>query len=128
MVNKQTVLIIDDVPMSIYALSQMLIPLYTVKVAKDGDLGLKLASDNKIDLILLDVYMPEISGLEVLVKLKESEKTRDIPVMIISGSEESEDEQQGLSLGAVDFIKKPYKSEDVLQKVKEYISWGGRNA
>jgi response regulator RpfG family c-di-GMP phosphodiesterase len=120
-----TVLIIDDTPMTIYALSQILMPQYTVKVAKGGDIGLKLASENNISLIMLDIYMPDISGFEVLTKLKNNEKTNKIPVILISGTEETEDMEQGFSLGAVDFIKKPFDEKDVLQKTRKHITKRG---
>jgi len=104
--------------MTIYALSRILIPLYTVKVAKDGDMGLKLATENDIDLILSDIYMPSVSGFDVLEKLKTNERTKDIPVILISGTEEPEDKERGFSLGAIDFIKKPFNEKEVLQKIK----------
>jgi len=122
--TKPTILIIDDTPMVISALSRMLLPLYSVKVAKDGGEGLKLAQRHPIDLVLLDINMPGMSGFEVLGKLKDSEKTRGLPVIFITGSDEIEDEAQGFQLGAVDFIKKPFVEENVLHRVEIHIHGG----
>ena len=122
--NKPTVLIVDDTPMIISTLSRMLLPLYNVKVAKDGKEGLRLANSHTIDLILLDLHMPGISGFDVLTQLKENEKTRNLPVIFITGSDESDDEEQGFLLGAVDYIKKPFVEESVLHRVELHIHGG----
>ena len=122
--SKPTVLIIDDTPMVISALSRMLLPLYSVKAAKDGREGLDLVDNHQIDLILLDINMPEFTGFDVLAKLKESEKTSGIPVIFITGSEEAADEAKGFSLGAVDFIIKPFVEEKVLHRVELHIHGG----
>jgi len=121
---KPTVLIIDDTPMVISALSRILLPLYSVKVAKDGEEGLRLASRHPIDLILLDINMPGLSGFDVLGKMKETPEVRGVPVIFITGSEEAEDESQGFRMGAVDYIKKPFSEENVLHRVDLHIHGG----
>jgi len=65
--------------------------------------------------------MPGISGFEVLRRLKENNKTRNIPVVIISGSQDAEDEQKGYKLGATGFIKKPFDEKDIPIRVAKYI-------
>jgi len=122
--SKPTILIVDDTPMIISTLSRMLLPLYNVKVAKDGIEGLRLANTHTLDLILLDLNMPGISGFDVLTELKENEKTRNLPVIFITGSDETDDETQGFSLGAVDYIKKPFVEESVLHRVELHIHGG----
>ena len=107
-IRKQTILIIDDEPIVIRALSDILLSKYEVKLARDGKTGLELAQKFGIDLILLDVVMPDMSGFDVLVALKTSEKTISIPVIFITGSSSIESEERGLSLGAVDYIRKPF--------------------
>lgn len=73
-------------------------------------------------LILLDIMMPEISGFEVLQKLTEDEKTKDIPVIIISARNQKEDVLQALKLGAKDYMVKPPNVEILLKKIKTYVS------
>ncbi|MEJ5273635.1 MAG: response regulator, partial [Spirochaetota bacterium] len=71
---------------------------------------------------LLDIMMPEISGFEVLQKLAEDEKTKDIPVIIISARNQKEDVLQALKLGAKDYMVKPPNVEVLLKKIKTYAS------
>jgi len=107
--TKRCVLIIDDTPMQLVELGRILSPRYEVKIAKSGEEGLKLLKKHEIDLILLDLVMlPGMSGFEVLDCLKKSEETANIPVIFITSSSLAEDEAKALSLGAVDYIHKPF--------------------
>ena len=106
--TKHCVLIIDDTPIQLVELGRILSSRYDVKIAKSGEEGLKVLKEHHIDLILLDLVMPGMSGFEVLSLLKESEETAGIPVIFITGSALAEDEAKALSLGAVDYIHKPF--------------------
>ncbi|MCL1987241.1 MAG: diguanylate cyclase [Firmicutes bacterium] len=114
---KQSILIIDDTPMQIRILSQILAPIYDIKVALNGEKGIELAKKHDIDLILLDILMDGLSGYEVLELLKHSEKTNSIPVIFTTSMTETEDEVKGLSMGAVDYITKPFVDEIVRLRV-----------
>jgi diguanylate cyclase (GGDEF)-like protein len=114
---KKTILVIDDDPLMLGALSSILSPIYHVKAARDGATGLVLANKYDVDLILLDIVMKNMSGYEVLEELKENEKTRDIPIIFITGREGSGEEVKALSSGAVDFIRKPIVPEVVTLRV-----------
>ena len=116
-----TILIVDDTPMIISALTRILSPHYKVKAAKDGEAGLRLAMESEIDLVLLDISMPNMNGFDVIERLKSSSKTANIPVIFITGSTDAEDEATGFSLGAVDYIKKPFTQESVLHRVRLYL-------
>jgi len=118
---KQCILVIDDDPIQLMALGRILSPQYDVKMAKGGEAGLKLAEEHNIDLILLDLVMQDMSGFEVLLQLKESDETKDIPVIFVSSSTSSEDEVRGLALGAVDYIRKPYTEVVVNLRVKVHL-------
>ncbi len=121
--NKPVVLIIDDQPTNLQLLAAVLKSDYRVKVARDGRMGLALAGrDPAPDLILLDVVMPEIDGYEVLNRLNGDERTRDIPVIFITGRTNVEDEERGLKLGAVDYIAKPISPPIVQIRVKTHIT------
>ncbi|MCL2355751.1 MAG: response regulator [Defluviitaleaceae bacterium] len=117
-----TILIIDDTPMIISALSQMLLPLYGVKAAKTGKDGLEIVLRQNIDLILLDVKMPGQDGFEVLENLRQENK--QIPVIFLSGATEEADKERGFALGAADYIEKPFVQADVLQRIENVI--GGK--
>jgi len=121
MTEQRSILVVDDTPMQLKALSKILSSDYDVIIAQSGEEGLKLAHENKVDLILLDLNMPDLSGFEVLSRLKESEKTKDIPVIFITGSDSYDDELEGLSLGAVDFIRKPFVGAIVNMRVGLHI-------
>ncbi|MCL2231519.1 MAG: diguanylate cyclase [Treponema sp.] len=119
--QKQCILLIDDDPMQLMALGRILSPQYDVKMAKSGDAGLKLVEEHNIDLILLDLVMQDESGFEVLLRMKDSDETKDIPVILVSGSTAIEDEVKGLALGAVDYIRKPYSEALVNLRVKVHL-------
>lgn len=96
---------------------------YDVEVATNGEQGLIKTVEFKPDIILLDIMMPEINGLQVLKKLKEHEETKKIPVVLLTnvgGSDE--DVERGLELGAVAYmVKAHYDAKDVVKKVKEVL-------
>ena len=126
--GQRSILIIDDTPMQLKALNKILSSSYDVIIAQSGEDGLILAQENKVDLILLDLNMPGMSGFEVLSCLKESAETKDIPVIFITGSDSYDDEMEGLLLGAVDFIRKPFVSAIVDMRVGLHIKLIEQNA
>lgn len=122
-VQPSTILVVDDTPTNLTLMSDLLENLYTVKVATGGARALKIArSDTPPSLILLDIMMPEMDGHEVCRQLKADERTRDIPVIFLTASHESSDEQLGLELGAVDYITKPISPPIVLARVKNHLA------
>ncbi|MBF0284462.1 MAG: diguanylate cyclase [Magnetococcales bacterium] len=107
--RKQLILIVDDTPVNIQVLAETLSEEYRIKVASSGPTALELAaSADKPDLILLDVMMPEMDGYEVCRRLKEDGETREIPVIFVTAKGDFADEERGLSLGAVDYVVKPF--------------------
>ena len=119
--GKNHVLIVDDEKMNIEVLAAILCPDYTVLVAKNGSSAIEMARKYMPDIILLDVIMPDLNGFDVLTMLKETEATRDIPVIIITGLNSQEDEEKGLRLGAVDFIHKPFHTGIVQARVRNQM-------
>ena len=118
--EKPVILIVDDVASNIQQLAQLLKDDYRVKVANSGDRALELA-DSQPDLILLDVVMPDMDGYEVCERLHGNETTKDIPVIFITGNAESEDEERGFEMGAVDYITKPFHPAIVKARVRTHI-------
>lgn len=120
--KKATILIVDDITTNIELLSDLLKDSYNLKVAKSGKKALEIArSYNKPDLILLDVVMPDINGYEVCKSLKNSTSTQNIPIIFVTGNDSLVDEEYGLNLGAVDYIKKPFHPTIVKIRVKNHI-------
>ena len=119
---KKKILVVDDTPANIAMLMEVLKSEYRVVPARDGERALKVAqSDNPPEMILLDIMMPEMDGFEVCRRLKEDEKTKNIPVIFVTGKTESDDVDRGMQLGAVDFIIKPIEPQVVLDKVKTHM-------
>jgi len=119
--GKNSILIVDDEPLNIRILRDILSPEYRIYMATNGSSALDITDKYMPDLILLDIVMPKISGFDVLEKLKASEKTKGIPVIIITGLESVEDEEKGLALDAADFIHKPFSVNIVKSRVRHQI-------
>ncbi len=118
-----TVLIVDDQIDNLHVLGELLRPHYRVIVATSGARALKLAAEQPPpDLLLLDVNMPEMDGFQVLQKLQDDASTRAIPVVFLTARDAAVDEEQGLTLGAVDYITKPMNPATVLARVKTQVS------
>ena len=118
---KNSVLVVDDEQANCLTLIHILNPHYTVYVRKNGRDAIEAAEELLPDVILLDILMPEMDGYEVFTALKNSERTKDIPVIFITGLCGTDDEKKGLALGAVDYITKPFVPEIVELRVKHQI-------
>lgn len=94
---------------------------YDLVMAEDGEKGLSLANQKQPDLIILDVRLPSLSGWEVLVRLKNNNALKTIPVIIITASENLDDETRALKLGAVHYFTKPFSLRDLLDKINNYL-------
>jgi putative two-component system response regulator len=119
---KQTVLVVDDTPENLTVLGELLQPRYRVRVANSGQRALQVAaSEPRPDLILLDVMMPEMDGYVVIRNLQDNPLTREIPVIFVTAMDADDDEERGLSLGAVDYIAKPIRPAIVLARVNAHL-------
>lgn len=121
--NKYKILIIDDEPMNIKVLSSLLPKShYKIMALTEGTKAFDLIKKGSVpDLILLDIVMPDMDGYSICRALKEDETTKDIPVIFISSMNNIGDEEKGLSLGAVDYITKPFIPSIVLARVNTHI-------
>jgi len=117
MEKRKTILIVDDDTSNLLGLTGILKQDYKIYAVKDGKTALEKAAESLPDIILLDVLMPDMNGFEVLAALKKSNRTKDIPVIFITGMNESEIERDGLAGGAVDYIRKPFDTFVVLHRV-----------
>jgi len=120
--ERHTLLIVDDAPENLALMTGLLKDKYVVKVANSGERALEILAGQPLpDLVLLDVMMPGIGGLEVCHQLKNNARTAGIPVIFLTSMAEMEDEQAGLDAGAVDYIVKPISPAIVHARVKTHL-------
>ncbi|MER2492880.1 response regulator [Catenovulum sediminis] len=120
--REQKILVVDDEPANLRVLKQVLQNEYRLIFAKSGEEAIRLAQTEKPDLILLDIMMPAMSGLEACEKLKADTSTRAIPVIFVSALSTEIDEASGFAAGAVDYISKPISAALVKARVKTHLS------
>jgi putative two-component system response regulator len=128
-VDQKTILLVDDSPEILDVLKFILKPHYAIKVATRGALALKLAAGAGagIDLILLDVMLPDMEGYEVCRLLKADERTRHIPVIFVTARSDPSDEAHGFAIGAEDYIVKPVSAPVVLARVATHLALNDRS-
>lgn len=120
--SKSKILIVDDSPMNIDIIVHILSSQYNVIVAKNGESAIKLAEEKAPNLILLDIVMPGLDGYETCKHLKNNEKTKNIPIIFMTGLSETKDVVKGYNVGAVDYITKPVQAEEVIARVKTHLA------
>lgn len=121
--KKPTILVVDDMTTTLLLLHDLLKDTYEVKIAKNGTKALEiLESPNDIDLILLDIEMPDINGYDVCKRIKNNETIKNIPIIFVTGKTSQEDEEYGLNLGAIDYITKPFNKAIVKLRIKNYLN------
>ncbi len=116
---KPRILCVDDEPAILKTFEILLAPNgYEVIEAQNGQEALEKLKEDRIDLVLMDVKMPKLNGLEACRRIKEDEKTRSIPVILITGMAAKGDRVKGIEAGAEDFLSKPFDAAEVLARVK----------
>ena len=122
MERQPTILIVDDNQANLQVIGNIIKVLDTkIVFAKSGRQVFTYLEKNLPDLILLDVMMPEMDGYEVCHRLKSDPHTRDVPIIFLTALNDEEDEARGLSMGAVDFISKPFKPAIVQARIKTHL-------
>lgn len=119
--KKNSILIVDDERSNISTLNTILNSVYIIYASNNGKEAIETALEFMPDIILLDVLMPEMDGYDVIATLKNYEKTRNIPVIFITGLDNINAEIKGLSSGAVDYIQKPFNSAIVRLRIQNQI-------
>lgn len=116
------ILVVDDLPENVFMLQDRLEHEgYEVLTAYDGYSGIDKAKNDLPDLILLDVMMPDITGLEVCKILVNDPQTKDIPIILVTAKSGAEDTKEGLEAGAFDYIKKPFNRIELLARVNSAL-------
>ena len=122
------ILVIDDLPENVFMLQDRLEHEgYEVLTAYDGKNGIDKAKTELPDLVLLDVMMPDINGLEVCKILVNDEKTASIPIILVTAKTGAEDTKEGLDAGAFDYIKKPFNKIELLARVRSALKLSEAN-
>ncbi len=121
-VQGSRILMVDDSPDNLRLLTAVLkrgglVPRPTTS----GKMAMKAANADPPDLVLLDVRMPEMSGVEVCQRFKQDERLRGIPVIFISGLQGSDDKVEGFRAGGADFVSKPFQEDEVLARIKTHL-------
>lgn len=121
--NRGNILAIDDTPNNLRLLASILTVLgYKVRSVTEGQMALTAAQASPPDLILLDINMPEMDGYEVCQQLKSDPRTKDIPIVFISALDEVADKVKAFEVGGVDYITKPFQTEEVLARVENQLA------
>ena len=120
--KKAKILVVDDEPQNIRLLEANLLPKgYEVLAASSGKEALEAVTVNDIDLILLDIMMPEMDGFEVTRRIRAEEATQLIPIVLVTALKETEDRIKGIDAGCDDFISKPFDKNEVLARVNTLL-------
>lgn len=122
------ILVVDDEPdvleLVVYHLEK---EAYRVDVADTGDKALKMARENLPSLLVLDLMLPGINGLEICRLLKRDPKTRDIPILMLTARAAEEDRIKGLELGAHDYVTKPFSPRELVLRIKNLLRLTGKS-
>lgn len=120
--EKSKILIVDDESINILILNELLSKDYIVISSINSNLVIDMVNQKNPDLILLDIKMPGISGLDLCKELKENENTKDIPILFITSVDDENIIEEAFNSGGVDYILKPINPEILFSKIKKHLS------
>jgi putative two-component system response regulator len=122
MMGLKTILIVDDTEVNIENLVLLLEDKYELLAATDGFEALELIEEESVDLVLLDIMMPNIDGFEVCTRIKSNPKTADIPVIFITAKTDEEAIEKAYEVGGIDYVTKPFRAKEVLSRVANHLA------
>ncbi|MEM1170491.1 MAG: PAS domain S-box protein [Cyanobacteria bacterium P01_H01_bin.35] len=121
--NQITILVVDDQPDNLYVISHIITQKgYNLIQVNSGEKALKSANTNRVDLILMDVMMPEMNGYQVCRQLKANPKTANIPVIFLSALSDIDEKVKGFASGGIDYINKPVYAVELLARIEAQIT------
>lgn len=120
--NRKRILIVDDARENVSIIRAILEEVYDIFIATNGERAIQIVQSEKLDLVLLDIMMPGINGYEVCSMIKSDPAFTNLPVIFLTGSCGSEEEERGFSVGAVDYILKPINPTTLHARVKTHLS------
>ncbi|MFI7551759.1 SpoIIE family protein phosphatase [Micromonospora sediminimaris] len=118
------VLVVDDNPDLREHVTQLLVPTWEVSTAADGVEALRLATEGAFDLVLTDVMMPRLDGFGLVAALRADPRTRYVPIVLLSARAGSAEEVAGLSVGADDYLTKPFSGQELIARVRANMALG----
>jgi len=118
--NLSTILIVDDSKINIDILINIL-DEYDILVARDGESALEILNEESVDLVLLDIVMPQMDGYAVCQNIRNNIKIKDIPIIFITSKSDEESIEYGFDIGGNDYITKPFKTKELLARVKTQL-------
>ncbi len=119
---RPVILIVDDTPDNIMLLSSLLKERYDTKVATSGATALRILGTADVDLVLLDLGLPDMDGIDVCRRILANPRTAGVPVIFLSARKQPEDEARGLAAGAVDYIARPVNPPGLLARVATHVA------
>ncbi|MCR5742949.1 MAG: response regulator [Lachnospiraceae bacterium] len=119
--DKPYIVIIDDDPMTLKIAAKMLSEKFVTSTCASAEEAFAVMADKRPDLILLDLHMPNVSGFEMMEKLKADEDLSDVPVVFLTGDDDEKAEVQGFKAGAADFIKKPFVADIAISRIGRIV-------
>ncbi len=119
--KNRNILVVDDTEMNIDVLVELLDDKYEVSVALDGKSALEVVAQEKINLILLDIMMPNMDGYEVCKVLKENEQTKDIPIIFLTAKADEDSIEKAYDMGGIDYVSKPFKPKELMARIKTVL-------
>lgn len=120
--DRKKILVVDDSKL-IHRMFEVMLRRHNLVHAADGHEGLQRLSENAdVELILLDINMPKMNGLEFLEQVKSDSAFADIPVVVVSTEGKEEDTERALAAGAADYIKKPFQTDSILEVVARVMA------
>lgn len=123
--KEKILLIEDEVKISRFVELELKYEGYEVETAFDGRVGLEMAKETDASLVILDIMLPKMNGIEVLRRLRE---TSDIPVILLTARDETMDKVMGLDMGAEDYMTKPFEIEELLARIRSILKRSGRSS
>ncbi|HEY4785580.1 MAG TPA: response regulator, partial [Bacteroidales bacterium] len=124
--KKDLILIVDDNLKNLEVLTKILKEEgFLISLAQDGGEALDQLNNITPDLILLDIMMPEMNGLEVCRRIKQNDKLKEIPVIFVTAKNQTEDLVEGFKAGGVDYISKPFQRDELLVRIKNHLELTG---
>lgn len=122
MIQKKNILIVDDNQINLQVVSSFLKELnYNIAISLDGFDAIKILKDTQIDLIVMDVMMPQMDGFETCKKIKEDDRLKDIPIIFLTAKNQTKDIVEGFQAGGVDYVSKPFNGEELKMRIKTHL-------